>query len=368
MSLFDYFIELSMFFFLSLAVLYCMRKVGYAIGLVDKPNARKLHQGSVPLVGGISICITVMYFLYVNRNHIFNAELFAACLSVLVLIGVADDRFDISYKLRMGIQAVLTLIMTHYTGLTLTHIGNALGFGVWEFPKYVDTVVTLFAVIGAINAFNMVDGIDGLLGGLTIVVFASLGIVFCAHDLMQAAYFTLVLIVIIIPFVLFNLGYFGKVRKVFMGDAGSMMIGFTVIWILIGGTQEAQHGQYVIRPVTALWLIAVPLIDMMAIMIRRIRKGHSPFHPDREHFHHIMQRIGFTPRESLVVICLVQIIYSTIGLLAEYANVPEYIMFYTIVLCFLCHTYWMTHSFQMAKIVRKWKKTQNLPSEEQPTS
>ncbi|KNH14430.1 UDP-phosphate N-acetylglucosaminyl 1-phosphate transferase [Vibrio lentus] len=355
MSFFDYLVELSMFFFLSLAVLYCMRKVGYVIGLVDKPNARKLHQGSVPLVGGISISITILYFLYVNSGDMLYPELFAGCLAVLVFVGVLDDRFDISYKLRMGIQALLTLIMVHQTGFTLSHIGNALGFGIWQFPPIVGSIVTLFAVIGAINAFNMVDGIDGLLGGLTIVVFTSLGVVFFSHGLYQPTYYCAVFVAIVVPFVLFNLGYFGKVRKVFMGDAGSMMIGFTVIWILIVGTQQESQ-EYVIRPVTALWLIAVPLIDMMAIMIRRIRKGHSPFHPDREHFHHIMQRIGFKPREALVVICTVQLVYSTVGLLGEYFDVPEYIMFYTIVGCFLFHTYWMTHSFKMAKAIRKWKK------------
>ncbi|OED98584.1 UDP-N-acetylglucosamine--undecaprenyl-phosphate N-acetylglucosaminephosphotransferase [Vibrio breoganii] len=357
MSLIDSLIELSMFFFLSLSVLYCMRKVGYAIGLVDKPNARKLHQGSVPLVGGISLSITVLYFVYVNADEMLYANWFAACLAILVLIGVADDRFDISYKLRMGVQAALTLIMIHHTGLTLSHIGNALGFGVWNFPQYVDVIVTLFAVIGAINAFNMVDGIDGLLGGLSMVVFTSLGIVFYAHDLGRSAYFCAVFVVILIPFVLFNLGYFGKVRKVFMGDAGSMMIGFVVIWVLIGGSQGLNE-HYVIRPVTALWLIAVPLIDMMAIMLRRIRKGHSPFKPDREHFHHIMQRIGLSPRDSLVVICMVQIIYSSLGLMGEYMNVPEYVMFYTILICFFAHTYWMTHPFKLAKIVRKWKGTE----------
>ncbi|MEZ8968486.1 UDP-N-acetylglucosamine--undecaprenyl-phosphate N-acetylglucosaminephosphotransferase [Vibrio breoganii] len=357
MSLFDYAIELSMFFFLSLAVLYCMRKVGYAVGLVDKPNARKLHQGSIPLVGGISICITTLYFIYVNQDEMMHAEWFAACLTILVLIGIADDRFDISYKLRMGVQAILTLVMVYQTGMTLSHIGNALGFGVWAFPPYVDIIVTLFAVIGAINAFNMVDGIDGLLGGLTMVVFTSLGVVFYAHDITRSAYFCAVFVTILLPFVLFNLGYFGKVRKVFMGDAGSMMIGFVVIWILIGGTQ-GLNDHFVIRPVTALWIIAVPLIDMMTIMVRRIRKGHSPFQPDREHFHHIMQRIGLTPRQSLVLICSVQILYATVGLLGEYFAIPEYIMFYTIVGCFLFHTYWMSHSFQLAKAVRKWKGTE----------
>lgn len=356
MSLFDYLIELSMFFFLSFSVLYCMRKVGYAIGLVDKPNARKHHEGVVPLVGGISLCITVLYFLYVNADKFNRVEVEAACLTILVLIGVADDRFDISFKLRMGVQAILALIIMHYTGLTLSHVGNVFGLGVLDFPVVVDSIVTVIAVIAAINAFNMVDGIDGLLGGLSMVVFASLGVVFFAYELEFYTFFMAVMVVILLPFVLFNLGYFGKLRKVFMGDAGSMMIGFLVIWILIRGTQPA-YGHYVIQPVTALWLIAVPLIDMMAIMIRRIRKGHSPFKPDREHFHHIMQRIGFTPRESLVVICLVQLVYSTLGLLGEYFQVPEYVMFYTIVACFLCHTYAMTHSFKMAKVVRQWKQS-----------
>ncbi|RLQ15606.1 UDP-N-acetylglucosamine--undecaprenyl-phosphate N-acetylglucosaminephosphotransferase [Vibrio sp. SBT000027] len=355
MSLFEYIVELSLFFFLSFSVLYCMRKVGYAVGLVDKPNARKHHEGVVPLVGGISLCITVLYFLYVNAAEFKNVEIAAACLTALVLIGVADDRFDISFKLRMGVQAILALIIMHYSGLTLSHVGDVFGLGVLDFPIVVDSIVTVIAVIAAINAFNMVDGIDGLLGGLSMVVFASLGVVFFAYELEFYAFFMAVMVVILLPFVLFNLGYFGKLRKVFMGDAGSMMIGFIVIWVLIGGTQH-EEAKYMIRPVTALWLIAVPLIDMMAIMIRRIRKGHSPFYPDREHFHHIMQRIGFTPRESLVVICLVQLAYSTLGLLGEYFQVPEYIMFYTIVACFLLHTYAMTHSFKMAKIVRKWKK------------
>lgn len=213
MSLFDCLIELSMFFFLSFSVLYCMRKVGYAIGLVDKPHARKHHEGVVPLVGGISLCITVLYFLYVNAAEFKRVEVAAACLTVLVLIGVADDRFDISFKLRMGVQAILALIIMNYTGLTLSYVGNVFGLGVLDFPIVVDSIVTVIAVIGAINAFNMVDGIDGLLGGLSMVVFASLGVVFFAYELEFYTFFMAVMVVILLPFVLFNLGYFGKLRR-----------------------------------------------------------------------------------------------------------------------------------------------------------
>ncbi|CAH7063694.1 Undecaprenyl-phosphate N-acetylglucosaminyl 1-phosphate transferase [Vibrio chagasii] len=158
MSLFEYLIEFSMFFFISLAVLYCMRKAGYAIGLTDKPNARKHHEGVAPLVGGISLCITLLYFLYMNAEQFNNLEVAATCLTVLV--GVADDRFDISFKLRMGVQAILAMVIMHYTGLTLSHVGGVFGFGVLDFPVVLDSVITVIAVI---NAFNMVDGIDGLL-------------------------------------------------------------------------------------------------------------------------------------------------------------------------------------------------------------
>ena len=149
MSLFEYLFELSMFFFISLTVLYCMRKVGYAIGLTDKPNARKHHEGVVPLVGGISLCISLLYFLYANAHELKYEQVEALCITVLVLVGVADDRFDISFKFRMGVQAILALVIMHHTGLTLSHVGNVFGFGVLDFPVVLDSVITVIAVIAS---------------------------------------------------------------------------------------------------------------------------------------------------------------------------------------------------------------------------
>ena len=104
----------------------------------------------------------------------------------------------------------------------------------------------------------------------------------------------------ILPYLLLNLGIpFGPKYKVFMGDAGSTLIGFTIIWMLLLSTQGQGHA---ISPITGLWLIAVPLIDMVAVIFRRLKKGKSPFRPDRLHLHHLLMRAGLTSRQALAVI------------------------------------------------------------------
>lgn len=107
------------------------------------------------------------------------------------------------------------------------------------------------------------------------------------------------MIATIVPYILLNLGILGRRYKVFMGDAGSTLIGFTAIWLLLQSSQGKAHS---INPVTALWIIAIPLMDMIAIMYRRLRKGMSPFSPDRQHIHHLIMRAGFTPRQAFVLI------------------------------------------------------------------
>ena len=276
-----------------------MRKVAKRVGLVDKPNARKKHDGAVPLVGGISICLVLAQYLTFKPNIIEHSWLYLICIMILTFIGAIDDKIDLSFKIRMGIQALLSLMMINVAGLELQSLGNMFGIGDISLG-WLGSLITIIAVIGAINAFNMVDGIDGLLGGLSIVTFGALAILLQVDSQHGLAYLCVVIIVAMLPYICMNLGILGRERKVFMGDAGSMMIGFTVIWLLLGVSQT-QDSEPLIRPVTALWLIAVPLMDMAAIMIRRIRRGDSPFKPDREHLHHIFQRLGLSSRQTLLV-------------------------------------------------------------------
>ncbi|WP_052880214.1 UDP-N-acetylglucosamine--undecaprenyl-phosphate N-acetylglucosaminephosphotransferase [Vibrio coralliirubri] len=345
------FLALSFLFFFSLATTFIMRKFAKRIGLVDKPNSRKLHNGAVPLVGGISICISILYFLFNNPDILPNTELYASCILILVGIGALDDKYDISFKLRFAVQAGLSIMMMMIGGIELSTIGDVFGSGEVITLGWFGYLVTILAVVGAINAFNMVDGIDGLLGGLSIVTFGGLGIMLNFDGQSDLAYICLVLIVAIIPYILLNLGAFGRKRKVFMGDAGSMLIGFTVIWLLLLSSQNGSTPP--LRPVTALWLIAVPLMDMTAIMIRRVRRGDSPFKPDREHLHHVFQRLGLSSTQTLVVICSIATLYAVIGISAEMLNIPEYVMFYTFIACFLAYLVLLSNIWKITSFIRK---------------
>ncbi|MEI8611108.1 UDP-N-acetylglucosamine--undecaprenyl-phosphate N-acetylglucosaminephosphotransferase [Enterovibrio sp. Hal110] len=340
-------------FLLSFVLLFVLRKVAKKIGLVDKPNERKHHKGAVPLVGGVSIYIAVLIasLIYTEKNP--DDLLYLFCGAVLIVIGVLDDKFDISFKVRLFVQAGISLAMIFAANLSLESLGSIAGNVPLFLPDWVSYAVTIIAVIGAINAFNMVDGIDGLLGGLASVSFGALAIMFWWGGQNVLAANCVMMIAALVPYILLNLGIpLGQRFKIFMGDAGSMLIGFSVVWFLIRASQ-ADHTD-TIRPVTALWFIALPLMDMATIMTRRIRKGHSPFKPDREHLHHICQRIGISSRMTLVVICGLATSFAAIGILGEVHQVNETAMFVGFIALFALYFATISHIFRITAKIRQW--------------
>ena len=356
------FIDLLLTFFIAFAILFLMRKVARKVGLVDKPSGRKVHTGNIPLVGGVAICITIVNYIYTHPGMINHANLFMLSICGLTAVGALDDRFDLSVKVRMLVQALISFAMIYYADANLHTLGDMFGFGGTDLG-YFGTVITILAVIGCINAFNMVDGIDGLLGGLSIVTFASLGILLGLSEEQSLSYLCLLLVVCMVPYIIMNLGLIGRERKVFMGDAGSMMIGFTVIWLLIGASQTS--GNAMIRPVTALWLIAVPLMDMTAIMIRRVKQGKSPFKPDRDHLHHICQRLGCSPTQTLILICSIAAILAGVGIIGEIFLIPEFLMFYGFIILF---TVYLLILINYCAVINFFRRKLDLPEKKYSTS
>lgn len=342
--------EYVSFFITAFFLLFFLRKLAKKINLVDRPNERKKHQGVIPLVGGISIYLTILLALWYRPGLIVNADIYVLCSSVLVIMGAIDDKYDVDYRIRLVVQILISCAMIFGAGLSLKSLGGLL-FGYELILGPLGYIVTVFAVLGAINAFNMVDGIDGLLGGLTITTFGGLAYINYVDGQLLLARFCILMMIVVTPYIILNIGFpFGTRRKVFMGDAGSMLIGFTVIWVLLQGTQGQKAQMY---PVTALWLIAVPLMDMITIMIRRIRKGGSPFRPDREHLHHICMRAGLSPLQSLFFICSLGSIFALIGIVLESLNIPELVSFILFVLFFLLYIWGVNSIWRLLAWIRR---------------
>lgn len=337
----------SISFILAFISCFVFLKVFYPVAvrlrLVDQPNERKLHNGEIPLVGGIAMFVAFVIALISSIPEFKQIHGFLIATTIIVMIGVLDDHRDISVRLRFLLQAIVVLFMTLYSGVVVNSLGSLHGMGPvllagWAIP------FTIIAAIGSMNATNMIDGLDGLAGSTTMVCFLS--VIFL--DVAQGSIATkpLLFVAVLIPFILNNLS---KNRKVFMGDSGSMFLGFGVAWVL---TEATQGESAVMAPVTALWLFAIPLIDMWAIMYRRVRKGQSPFLPDRDHLHHIFLRAGFSDRWTLRIMSLLAAICAGIGILGEVNHVPEWIMFGGFLFLLGLYMWGIRHIWTVLKYVR----------------
>jgi len=276
----------------SAIALFILAKLAEPLGLVDRPNSRKLHQGHIPLVGGLSVFIGVLVAALWFGGFSRFVHVLLATSAVLALLGALDDRYDLSVRARLLVQtvAILTVIATSGVYIhSLGHIfGHELALGWMGIP------FTVIAVIGLLNAFNMMDGIDGLAGSLSLVTIGAILLYSNAAQIQGPATLVLLVGVALLPYLAANLGVAG--RKVFLGDAGSMVLGYLFAWTLIHFSQAAPKH---ISPIDVLWCVALPVLDTLAVMYRRLREGKSPLKPDRGHIHHIIMGAGLGPRRTL---------------------------------------------------------------------
>lgn len=339
-------------FLVSFSALLLMRPLAVKVGLVDKPNYRKRHQGAIPLIGGLALFIGNLCFYFLVWQQMQLPYLYLSCISVLLVMGVLDDRYDISPFLRAGIQALLALSLVFIGNLSLNSLGELIGPFQFQLGS-VSIVITMLATVAIINAFNMIDGIDGLLGGLSCVSFIAISVLLMIDNQWSLAYWCIALVCCLVPYMLFNLSLFGSQRKVFMGDSGSTLIGFTMIWILLLSTQGKGHPM---NPVTALWIIAVPLVDLICVVFRRLRKGKSPFRPDRLHIHHLMMRAGLSSRQAFMIITLFSACLATFGVLGEIYYINEWLMFLAFIALIFIYSYMITRAWRVTRFIRRVKR------------
>lgn len=318
------------------SVVYILHPLAPRLGLMDHPGARrKIHAHAVAPIGGLAIFAGLLAGLLVvlTQGRPSAGEGFGLLgAAILVIIGGLDDRFDLGYRARLLAQAVAALLLVLGAGAELRGLGNLFGYGPVGLG-WLSVPFTVIAIVGLINAFNMIDGIDGLAGSLALIALTGLLLATPEH----AAHLTqiqLLAVVTLLPYLAFNLELPGfRKHKIFLGDAGSMLIGYLVVWGLID-TSQTQHS---LPPVVALWLVAVPLMDTFAVMGRRIRKGHSPFKADHHHLHHLLMRTTGSPRKTLVIMLSFGVVMALWALVITAMGIPDYVLFYMAILVFGCY-------------------------------
>ena len=265
----------------------------------------------------------------INLNN-FSVSLYLCALLIMVFM-IFDDFLSIRPIIRLSFQFFISGLMIAMSGEYISNVGNLLGtgdisLGVLSIP------FTIFCVVGIMNAFNMIDGLNGICAALALIPITYLTV------LGNFSYGLLIPIGAILGFLAYNLGYFGKKRRVFLGDSGSNMLGFAVAFVCIEYSQNINHSSY-INPVTALWLVSIPLVDCIAVMTSRALNGIMPFRPGREHLHHRLLSFGIKPKKILIIIIFLSLFFSFLGFIIEliYPD-KEYISFYSF--CFLSFLYY----------------------------
>jgi UDP-GlcNAc:undecaprenyl-phosphate GlcNAc-1-phosphate transferase len=320
-----------------------LSKLAPVLGLVDVPGGRKAHRGPVPLVGGLAIFGTLLVAAYA-LGIAESTAYFLFALSIVIAAGFWDDVTELSPRLKFAIQVVASSVMIWGADVELRNVGDLAGWrpiGLWVFA----VPMTVFAVVGAVNAVNMMDGLDGLGGSLAFAAFAWYAVVALQSGLPAQFATALLFCGALAGFLLFNLRFpWQRHARVFLGDAGSLMIGFALAWFAIDLTQGSGR---TFPPIAALWVLLLPLADCVSLMARRIRAGRSPFVADSHHIHHYLLARGFSHGQTLGLLVALSTAFGAVGYAGWRAGVPEPFLFWPFFFGFFAYHAWIS---------RAWKK------------
>lgn len=316
-------IKYALVFVGTLFLLRLLSRLAVKVGLVDYPGRRKRHRGEIPLIGGPVIFAGLAFgALFISDSLYAYRPLFAA-LAVLLIAGLLDDLRDLTPRQKLFAQLIAGVCFVYWGGHTVLSLGDLLGIDAistdyWAIP------FTLIALLGLINAINMVDGADGLAPGLALIALVFLGVSAVLTGRVASAQLLFTIVAVVLAFWFMNMRFPWQAHaKVFLGDSGSMILGALLTWFSI----EVARGRGGIYPIAAVWFLALPLIDMGVVIVRRLARGHSPFRAGRDHLHHMLIGAGMSPGAAVLVVLMLGLALAATGFFAWRAGIPEYWLF-----------------------------------------
>lgn len=357
-------------------------KVSYRKRLFDPIDKRKVHQSIIPRLGGvafapvqcclITLSIVLFYkFNLINNLHLDGEEILPMFLMlttglvILFLVGIADDLIGVSYKFKFVAQLLAALLFP-LSGLWINDMYGVLF--ITYLPAWVGMPLTVFVVILIINAVNLIDGIDGLCSGLIMVSSLILGVLFAIEGAWFHAIFAFVTTGLLVSFFYYNVfGVSDKRRKIFMGDTGSLTLGYSIAFLAISFSMNNQG----IKPffegaiVSAFTTLMVPVLDVARVMWVRYRNGKSVFEADRNHIHHKFLDLGISHRVTMIYIILLALFFSVFNIVSVQFISNNIVLALDVVLWALFH--YVFHRVEMSRKVEPKvslnKKTKDAVSE-----
>lgn len=298
--------------------------------LFDMPDERKVHKRAIPRLGGVSFfptillsCCAVLVIRTLTgygistlpASYILPEFLVLVCGMVLLyLTGIADDLVGVRYRQKFVIQ-ILCASLFPIAGLWINDLYGL--FGVHLIPAYIGVPFTILTIVFITNAINLIDGIDGLASGLSSVSLWVFGFLFIEKGLWIYSMLAFSTFGVLIPFFYYNVfGSAEHARKIFMGDTGSLTLGYILSFLAIKYSQNTEfipmtQGAFVI----AFSTLIVPAFDVIRVVIVRIYNGKNPFEPDKNHIHHQFLAMGFSVRKAMLLILLISCIFSGVNIL-----------------------------------------------------
>ncbi len=286
-----------------------------AKGLVDMPNGRTSHNKPTATLGGIAIFAGFMLasMIFSPYGHILELRFISAGTLLMFFIGVKDDLFVISPYNKLAAQVAAAIILIDFSGIRLTSLHGFMG--VTEINYYWSLYLTVFVMIVIINAFNLIDGIDGLAAGIGIVTASTFGAWFYLSGQYEFANVTVALVGALVGFLRYNV--WGKHNKIFMGDTGSLIVGYLIAVFAIQFNQSNLGVDGVLHikaaPAVSFAILILPLYDTMRVFIARLCRKQSPFKADKGHMHHKLLDLGFSHAKASLILVIVNILFIALA-------------------------------------------------------
>jgi UDP-GlcNAc:undecaprenyl-phosphate GlcNAc-1-phosphate transferase len=342
-------------FLLTLVLIHILQPIAGRLWLLDLPQGRKIHESAVPTVGGLA-----MFAAFILPAIHLDTQLqvywdFLIGTSVFVLIGLIDDVLALGPWAKLGGQIAAALMMT-LPGDHLIGTSTLLGTAAVELPQMKVALTTLF-VVGVVNAFNMIDGLDGVAGGAAAAALLGLAIVAWITGMIGPLVHLLLLLSTVLGFLAFNLRHPWRERaSVFMGDAGSMMLGGAVAFFAIVLAVEPERA----APLPALlWFFALPVFDTLILIVRRLAARRNPLRGDRRHIHHFLVDAGFSARMVAAMLIAVCLLLGVVGLVGWCSGVPDHLMLLGLLVPFMLHSFVVLNGWT---VIERFRVTQSTDS------